>query len=307
MADVALGELRERMLDRALGMGLSPADADMVIDHFVKAEMRGAAGHGVERLRWIAGRPAADPSAALRLVDRADGRVRYDGAGMLGYVALMRALDAELADPPAGARLVVVSHCFPTGRLGHYAERAAKHGLVCLLSATSTARIMHPGGGPRLLGTNPICLALPGRPQPTVVDVSMGAVTYGAVLKAAATGRELPDGAAAAPDGSPEHDPAAVSAGRSGILPFGGELAHKGFALALVVELLCGALAGLDGHSAVALLASPEAAPAEPLREALDGRRFPGDAGGRAFAEAQARGSVSIPDDLWEWIRQGQM
>ena len=304
MADVALSELRERMLGRALGMGLSSADADIVIDHFVEAEMRGATGHGVERLRWIAGRPPSDPGAALRLVDRAEGRVRYDGTGMLGYVALMRALDAELADPPAGARLVVVSHCFPTGRLGHYAERAAEHGLVCLVSATSTARIMHPHGGPPLLGTNPICLALPGEPQPTVVDVSMGAVTYGAVLKAAATGRELPDGAAATPDGSPEHDPAAVTASRSGILPFGGELAHKGFALALVVELLCGALAGLDGHSAVALLASPAAAPAEPLRQALDGRRFPGDTGGRAFAEAEERGSASIPDDLWDWIRQ---
>jgi uncharacterized oxidoreductase len=304
MADVELGELQLAMFTRAVQTGLAPGDAEVVVDHFIEAEMRGATGHGVERLRWIAGRPPSDPRARLRLVDRTEGRARYDGTGMLGYVALMRALEIELADPPAGARLVVVSHCFPTGRLGHYAKRAAASGLVCLVSATSTARIMHPRGGPPLLGTNPICLALPGRPQPTVVDVSMGAVTYGAVLKAAATGRELPDGAASAPDGSPEHDPAAVTAGRSGILPFGGELAHKGFALALVVELLCGALAGLDGHSAVALLASPAAAPAEPLREALDGRRFPGEAGGKAFAEAEARGSVTIPDDLWDWICQ---
>ena len=54
---------------------------------------------------------------------------------------------------------------------------------------------MHPDGGPPLLGTNPLCLGLPGRPA-TVIDVSMGAVTYGAVLKTAAIGGELAPGAA---------------------------------------------------------------------------------------------------------------
>ncbi|MGN6378245.1 MAG: Ldh family oxidoreductase [Gaiellales bacterium] len=302
MADVGLDELRARMQARACGMGMPEADADVVVDHFIDAEMRGATGHGVERLRWLAGRAGDENRGSLRLLERAEGCARYDGAGMLGYVALMRALEIELADPPAGARLVAVSHCFPTGRLGHYAERVAERGLACVIIATSTARIVHPGGGRPMLGTNPICLGLPGDPSPTVVDVSMGAVTYGAVLKASAEGRSLPDGVAAAADGSAELDPDAITDGRAGILPFGGELAHKGFALALVVELLCGALAGLDGHSAVALLASPVAAPADALRTGLDGRRFPGDRGAAAFHAARDRGRVIIPDDLWEWL-----
>jgi hydroxycarboxylate dehydrogenase B len=300
---VAIDQLRDALTARAAELGFARRRAERLADHFLDAEMRGARGHGAERMRWLHGLGDLRPHAVPLLRERSDGLARYDGDGALGYLALAEVLADELADPPQGARLIAVADCFPTGRLGYYAELGADAGLLTLVTATSTPRIVHPDGGPPLLGTNPLCLGLPGRP-PTVIDVSMGAVTYGAVLKAAATGRELPDGAAATPGGSPEHDPAAVTASRSGILPFGGELAHKGFALALVVELLCGALAGLDGHSAVALLASPVAAPAAPLREALDGRRFPGDTGGRAFAKAEQRGSVTIPDDLWDWIRQ---
>ena len=129
--------------------------------------------------------------------ERSEGLARWDGGGAVGYVALAEALDHE-AD--AGASTAPAwswsARCFPTGRLGWFAERVARRGLLCLLVATSTPRIVHPDGGPPLLGTNPICLALPGADGPTVVDVSMGRVTYGTVLHAAATGAPLPEGAA---------------------------------------------------------------------------------------------------------------
>jgi LDH2 family malate/lactate/ureidoglycolate dehydrogenase len=302
MAQIAIDELKQHMQARALALGLEPADAELLVDHFLDAELRGARGHGVERLRWLAGRGPSERGGGLRLVERQDGLARYDGHGALGYLALVRALDAELARPPTGARLVVVSHCFPTGRLGYYAQRAAEHGLVCLLTATSTARIMHPQGGPPVVGTNPFCLAFPDRPTPAVIDVSMGTVTYGAVLKAAADGRPLPLGAAADPDGEPSTDPDAVTSGDAGILPFGGPQAYKAFALALAAELLCSSLAGLEGHAAVALLASPAASPAHLMRRALEGRRFPGEHSQATLEAALARGSLDIADDLWAWL-----
>jgi uncharacterized oxidoreductase len=304
MTTVAIDELRDALEARGRDLGFGRDRAARLAGHFLDAEMRGARGHGAERMRWLHGLGDLRPAAEPRRVDRTDGLARWDGAGALGYLALAEVLAAELDEPPAGARLIVVSDCFPTGRLGHYAGIGAAAGLLTLVTATSTPRIVHPDGGPPLLGTNPLCLGLPGDPA-TVIDVSMGAVTYGAVLKAHATGAQLPDGAAILTDGSPTLEPADVIADRAGIAPFGGELSHKGFALALLVEMLCAALAGTDGHAAAVLLARPQADPMEDLRQQLAGRHVPGDGGLQRFDAARAARTLDIPDDLWAWLQAG--
>jgi len=301
MAQVPIDDVRRALVSRASALGFADDRAARLADHFLDAELRGAGGHGVERMRWLHGFAALEPDARPAEVERSDGYVRYEGGGALGYLALAEVLEAEVAEPPAGARLVVVSGCFPTGRLGYFAEMGAAAGLVTLLTATSTRRIVHPAGGPPVTGTNPLCLAAPGDP-PTVIDVSMGTVTYGAVLKAAATGRQMPDGTLLRSDGRPETDPAEVIADRAGIMPFGGPLAHKGFALALLVEVLCTSLAGTEGHSAVALLARPQADGMSELRPLLAGRRAPGDASRERLDAAMRAGIVELPDDLWSWL-----
>ena len=136
-----------------------------------------------------------------------------------------------------------------------------------------------------------------------MVDVSMGRVTYGTVLHAAARGAQLPEGAARRPDGSAESNPGQVIADLAGIVPFGADQAYKGFALATVVELFCGALAGTDGYAAVALIAPPQSDPVAWLRRIAEGRRLPGDRSARALDDALARDTVSIPDDLWAWLQ----
>jgi LDH2 family malate/lactate/ureidoglycolate dehydrogenase len=302
MATVAIDQLQAAMLARARALGFADADARELVDHFLGAELRGASGHGVERLRWISAFDDLQATAQPRLVERHDGIARWDAAGALGYLALGRALERELEDPPAGARLVVVRHGFPTGRLGHYAERVAAGGLCCLVTATSTARIAHPDGGPPLLGTNPLCLAVPDEEGVALVDVSMGRITYGAVLKAAASGNPLPAGSAVGPEGEAARNPVDVTTGAAGLLPFGGDQAYKGFALALLVELLCRTLAGAEGFSAVALVARPQALPAGEIRAVLGGRRFPGDVSGERRRQALAAGAIDVPDDLWEWM-----
>ena len=302
MTDVPIDALRAALHARAAALGFPDSSAALITDHFLDAELRGAPTHGAERMRWLAGFRDLQPDAHPRLVERSEGLARWDGNGAVGYVALAEALDHEVEHAPAGARLVVVGRCFPTGRLGWFGERVARRGLLCLLVATSTPRIVHPDGGPPLLGTNPICLALPGDEGVSVVDVSMGRVTYGTVLHAAATGRRLPEGAARRPDGTPETDPAQVIADRAGIVPFGADQAYKGFAIAAGVELLCGALAGTDDYAAVALIARPEADPVAWLRRVVEGRRVPGERSRAELEAATARGSVAVPDDLWAWL-----
>ena len=304
MANVPIPQARACAERRAGQLGLDSADAALLADHVLDAELCGASSHGIERMRWLH-RRGRRSDARVRLVERGEGVARYDGHGTLGYISLAHALDAELAQPLHGARLVTISHCFPTGRLGYFAERAARSGVVCLLTATSVPRIVHHDGGPPIVGTNPLCLALPGDPDPTVVDVSMGRVTFGGVLAAAALGERLPEGSAALDDGTDTRDPQDVLADRGGILPMGADQAYKGFALALLVDLLGGALLGSDGYGAVALLAEPQADPVPGFREALDGRRMPGDGSTARRAAATARGAVELPDDLWAWLEAG--
>ena len=303
MAEVRLDELRAAVAGRLRGLGFDERTATLIGEHYLDAELRGAATHGLERLQWLAEQGGFDAAARPAQIERTDSVSRWDAAGAVGYAALADVLAAEVKTPPTGARFVVVERCFPTGRLGWFAERVAGDGLVCLLTATSPARIAHPDGGPPILATSPLCLAVPGTP-PAVIDVSMGRITYGEVLAAAAAGEPLPPGSGVRPDGSPEDDPAEIRADRAGIRPFGGDQAHKGLALAALVELLVGAVSAGPGHAAVALLAAPRSDAAGRIRGLFGGRRFPGDESSARRDAALARGSVAVPDDLWDWLRR---
>jgi (2R)-3-sulfolactate dehydrogenase (NADP+) len=232
-------------------LGLSGADARAVLAHFAEADRRGKLGHGVSRIGWLETQ-RFDPRARPARVVSEPGFERWEGRGALGYLTLEAIVRATIADPPARARLVVAERCFPTGVLGLWASRLAEAGLVTLLTATSPRRLPHPEGGAPLTGTNPLAIAVPSSDgRPLVADVSMGAVTHGDVLAGRATAEEL--------------------------VPFGGEQAHKAFALAAGLEMLVGALAGAE-HGAVLLVARPAHDPVPAFRELAAGLRLPGDA-----------------------------
>jgi LDH2 family malate/lactate/ureidoglycolate dehydrogenase len=244
------GEVLETL--RRLGFGES--DARTLADHFLDAERRGKTGHGLSRVEWLATRPfELDPSARpQRLLDE-PGYQRWDGNGALGYLTLAAIVDAQLEEPPRHARLVVAQRTFPTGMLGYWGRKLADGGLVAALTATSPPRLGHPDGGPKLAGTNPLAIAIPGTDgAPLVSDVSMGRVTYGEVLAGEAAEDEL--------------------------VPFGGEHAHKAFALAVGLQLLVDSLVAQPGHGAVLLVARPEADPLPRLRRLASavGVRLPG-------------------------------
>jgi len=230
-------------------LGFDPAAVDVLVAHFADAERRGKLGHGFARVEWLA-TLELDPSARPVLVESEEGYERWDGHGALGYLVLDEIVRGTLADPPERARVVVARRCFPTGTLGYWVRRLADEGLVAALTATSPKRLAHPDGGPPLAGTNPLAIAIPSSDGvPVVADVSMGAVTAGDVLVGRATDDEL--------------------------VPFGGEDAHKAFALAVGLELLVGALAGPE-HGAVLIVARPDHDPVPALRALAAGRRLPG-------------------------------
>ena len=225
-------------------LGFAAADAETLWRHFDDAESRGKPSHGHARIEWLATQEV-DATAQPRRIDES----RWDGDGAVGYLTLARIVEAQIAAPPRDARLVVAERTFPTGMLGHYVRRLARAGLLAVLTATSPARL-GPPGGPRVAGTNPLAIGVPSSGgDPVVVDVSMGAVTWGDVVAGLATEEQL--------------------------VPFGGEQWHKAYALALGLQLLVDALVSRPGHGAVLLVARPGADPVPALR-AL-GVRLPGD------------------------------
>jgi len=246
----AMGD-RAEVLETIRGLGFREEDADVLADHFLDAEARGKRGHGMTRVEWLTTLPDLEPDARPERLVAEPGFERWDGRGALGYLTLAAICRAQLENPPPHARVVVASHCFPTGMLGHWVRKLADGGLVATLTATSPARLPHPDGGEPLAGTNPLAIGIPSSDgDPIVADVSMGAVTYGDVLAGAASSEEL--------------------------IPFGGEHAHKAFALAIGLQLVVDALAG-EGFGAVLLLARPEADPVPALRDRAGGVRLPGD------------------------------
>jgi LDH2 family malate/lactate/ureidoglycolate dehydrogenase len=245
---------REEAHARLQALGFRRRDALTLIEHFEDADRRGKHGHGFSRLEWLESVEGLeyDPAARPVAEERRDGYERWNGNRAIGYVALRDVVESQVEAPPTPARLVVVRDCFPTGMLGHYVRRLCDAGLVGVLTATSPARLAHPDGGPPITGTNPIAIGIPSSDgRPLVADVSMGRVTYGDVLTGAADPDEL--------------------------VPFGGEQAHKAFALALGLQLLVDSLTGGEGHGAVLIVARPEADPVPALRAAAGSVRLPGD------------------------------
>jgi LDH2 family malate/lactate/ureidoglycolate dehydrogenase len=244
---------------RIAALGFSAEDTETLFAHFDDAERRGKRSHGHARIEWLETLPDLDPTAQPGQELVLQSHEVWDGRGALGYLTLAAICDAQLAEPPEYSRVIVARSCFPTGVLGHWARRLAEGGLVAMLTATSPLRLAHPDGDIPLAGTNPIAIAIPSSDgRPFVADVSPAKATWGEVL---------------AGDAPPED-----------VVPFGGEQAHKAFALALGLQLLVDALSGASDsvtqaptYGALLVVARPTADPVPTLRALAGHVRLPGD------------------------------
>jgi LDH2 family malate/lactate/ureidoglycolate dehydrogenase len=240
---------RDEGLRRLGRLGFSAEDTETLWMHFDDAEQRGKLGHGYSRIPWLETLDGYEATAQPVLAVDEPGYQRWNGNGAIGYLVLAAAVTRQIEQPPEHARVVVCERTFPTGMLGHHVRRLADAGLVGVLTATSPRRL-GPPGRPKVAGTNPLAIGIPGD---VVVDVSMGAVTWGDVIAGHASENQL--------------------------VPFGGEQWHKAFALALGLQLLVDALVREAGHGAVLIVARPEADPVPALRSL--GIRLPGESAGR--------------------------
>jgi LDH2 family malate/lactate/ureidoglycolate dehydrogenase len=260
--------------------GVADAIARVEAEVMVEADRCGVPSHGVLMLpRLLAGLRdgRANPSPALRLVREQGATCVLDGDNGPGrYVAVQ-----AMAQAVARARLHGVGVCLAIntthwGRAHAYACRAARAGLIGICTTNAIPTMMAPGVPRALLGNNPVAIAVPrgGGQDPVVLDLALTQAAFGKVATHAREGRPVPGDWGADSTGAPTTDPSAILA--SGLLlPMGG---HKGFGLALMMELLTAALAGeAFGHEIAASDATGLDPRATKLFVALDPAAF-GDA-----------------------------
>ncbi len=167
--------------------------------------------------------------------------IRVDAHHGFAYPAIASAIRGLLELTPvtgvAAAAICRTHHC---GVLGHHVEDLASQGLAALMVCNSPRTIAAPGGKAPLFGTNPIAFACPRRGSPPLtVDLSMGVVTQGRINLAAQRGTSIPEGWALDSNGQPTTCPVAALHGT--LAAIGGA---KGAALAMMIDLIAGALTG---------------------------------------------------------------
>ena len=213
-------------------------DAAVIADILLEAELRGRKTHGFIRLSGIKNRYEQGDRTDIR-VDKEEGLcVRIDGGNQPGYLVAYRAMEIAIERAKQnGAGIIGVyntSHC---GMAGYYVDMARKTDIIGLIFADCLPRITPEGGTEAILGTNPIAVGIPSNTVPILFDMSTAAITNGDLLVAMREEIPIPEGIAFSSEGEPTTD--ADAALKGSVRPFGG---HKGFGLALITQILTGAL-----------------------------------------------------------------
>lgn len=252
---VAVHALRNFGADLLCRLGVPPEHASMAADALSYADARGLGTHGTGALgsiygpRLLDGR--VDPAARPETVVDQSAVAVLDAHRGLGLVAMTYAIDlAVRLSRRYGIGAVAIRNSSHFGAAGYYAHRAAEAGCIGLaLTNCGTQGVVPPlGGSTRLLGTNPIGAAVPsGKEAPFVLDMSTTAVATGKLAAARRAGAPVPRGWLAGPGDADVEDAEAYYDGRADVRWLGGTLATgaaKGYGLGLLVDLLCGPLAG---------------------------------------------------------------
>ncbi len=328
---LSLDEVRSLATNAFLHQGVSERQTSAVVNTVTNAERDGCKSHGLFRVPGYlksvrSGKVTKDAEPVLSTL--APAVIKVDGANGLAPLAIERGRQ-PLIDRAReqGIAALAITNSYHFAALWPEVEPLAEEGLVAFAFVSSKAFVAPAGGTKPLYGTNPMAFAWPreGRP-PVVFDQASSASARGEIGLHLRDGHDIPDGWGIDADGNPSNDPAAVLAGAQ--LPFGG---YKGAALAMMVELLAGALVGdvfsfeasandnadggpsrggelilaidpskcIDGGSSAGQLAHAEGLFAEILGQ--PGTRLPSDRRYAARAQTPTDG-IKIPTSLFDEI-----
>ncbi|HTZ81182.1 MAG TPA: malate/lactate/ureidoglycolate dehydrogenase [Stellaceae bacterium] len=243
--------LRRLTSDLLRTTGSSAEEAEIVADHLVEANLAGHDSHGVGMLpHYVRNFKAGTliPNQTPEIVSESGSFAVWDARNGYGQVMARSAIRwAVGVAKQHGVAVHGLRSSHHVGRVGAYGEIAAAAGLVSVhfVNVNSGPPKVTPFRGREgRYGTNPVCIAVPGTPAtpPIILDMATSRVAVGKVRVAYNEGKPMIQGALIGADGKPTTDPGVIyNEPQGAVLPFG---EHKGYGLALIAELLAGAVVG---------------------------------------------------------------
>jgi ureidoglycolate dehydrogenase (NAD+) len=232
---------------------IRPADARVTADVLVTTDTWGVYTHGSKQLRPLLRlRPdRMDPRAVPEVVAQGPAWAIVDGHYALATVTSCQAMEKAIEKAKAaGVGFVGVRNSNHFGGAGYYANLAAQRDMIGMAMTNTNPLMVVPGGRTAVIGTNPFSYAVPtGREKPVFLDIATSVVAGSNPISARAMGQKLPQPWLVDKEGIPTTDPSRYPE-EGGLVPMGG---HKGYGLALMIEVLSAVLTGADMLSGVTL------------------------------------------------------
>ena len=229
---LSVAEARTWVQSILRGHGVSEADATIVSEHLVDAEVRGYRLTGLARLPRLV--EFLSDTQRRNIVRERETQISavLDGGNNLGYVIARRMVDVVTEKAfEYGVGIVTAHNCVYTGRNGYYVELIARRGLVGLMMSNFLPTVAPWGSNEAVFGTNPFSVGMPTSGDPFVFDIGTASIMDGDLRLHAIEGRTLPEGLAFDVEGQPTVNP--YEALEGAVVAFG---EHRGSGLALVVQ-----------------------------------------------------------------------
>jgi len=234
-------------------IGCSPGDADIATRVLLSADLRGIDSHGVARLSgyvrlWEADR--INPKPEKRIVHESPSTAVVDGDRGLGLVVAPFAMQVAIEKARnAGTGWVSVQNSNHFGIAGYHAMLALGHDMIGIALTNASPLVAPTFSVERLLGTNPICVAVPaGDEPPFVADMATTTAANGKLEILQRKNGVAPLGWIQNKKGEPSTNPHELKAGGA-LLPLGGDRehgSHKGYALGAIVDIFSAVLSGAN-------------------------------------------------------------
>jgi len=236
-----------------LKMGCSEKHSEIIADVLLAAELRDHASHGMIRIKdyyelWKAGRINVNPN--VRIVHESPSTAVVDGDGAVGMVAARRSMEIAIEKAGnAGTGWVATRNSNHFGIAGYYSMMALKHDMIGICLTNANPLVAPTFSISRMMGTNPIAIAIPARKQPPfVADFATTPIARGKLAVAEKKGEKVPIGFVQDKTGKPSDDPAILKSGGS-MLTLGGDRlhgSHKGYCLSAIVDIFSSVFSGAN-------------------------------------------------------------
>lgn len=250
-------ELKRLTVEKLVRAGISEKEAEKVADCYVTADLYGVSSHGVAILpthlkRLTAGGYNLNPT--FPIVKEGGSFQVVDGENAIGVLSALRCVELAISGAKKNGLFAVNSfHNNTLGPAFYYALEMAKKGFIGITLCNSPAQMTAPNGKSKLLGTNPLAIAIPNVDQPIVLDMATSAVAKSKIKQMKERGESIPLGWALDENYRPTQD--AEEALKGYVLPMAG---FKGYGLAMMIDILAGALSGAGCLDKVGRFYSPD-------------------------------------------------